>query len=238
MTKLIGAVSILAAATLLGGCTARGPLSPRGVINPPGRAGLVLTSIVLDSRTPFMTRQSVLMRSQDSAGRDYDLLAGPYPWNAGEIGIGTHNSITTAALTGEAYSFVIGYMPITRSKRVLAGSVGTTYAMRVSDSTSSDLVIVLEAKAIAPVQCELLDPATGAGLGTKTSVPQGKYVKVSMNGQTPVFGDVKDIPKVGAADPDNVLAFLAYVQEKAVAASLTTEAKFDEMVDLPPMASP
>ncbi|MBL8999624.1 MAG: hypothetical protein JNK25_00645 [Phycisphaerae bacterium] len=231
---------LLAALALLVGCgrPVRPLLSPVGVVNPPGKAGLVLTGIVLGPDEPFVTSQTVMMRSQDSSGRDYDLLAGPYPKGAGEIGIGTHNSITTATFTGEAFVYASGYMPITRSKRVIAGATGTIYAMRISDSTNADLIIVLEAKSTLPVTCELLNPATGAPTGVRQKLGKGKYVKVSQSGAMPVFGPITNIPKAGDADPDGVLPFLEHVRSKAVSANLTTTAYFGSLANLPNPSTP
>lgn len=227
MMNKITMMSILGAAIWIAGCGATHPRGRSGAINPPGEAGIVATGLVLVPGVPFMTNQNVLLKSRDSSLRDYELLVGPYPKLAGEAGINLHNSVATAEITGESFGYLSGYMPITRTKRVLAGSLGTVFATRVNDTDQYDMIIVLDAKPTAPVVCELLNPATGVPTGVTRSVAKGFYVKVRTSGGVPVFDATKPIPAVGQPDPDGVLPFLDYVAARAKAAELTTSAQLN-----------
>ncbi|MBS0195354.1 MAG: hypothetical protein JSR77_01215 [Planctomycetes bacterium] len=207
----------------LAGCTVRPPLSPRAIVNKPGQAGLVQTGLVLVPGVGYSTNQNVLLRSQDSSGRDYDMLAGPFPKMGAPVTLTLHNSISTLALSGDAFIYGIGKMPISRSKRVIVGTEGTEYAIRVNDAGDSDLVVVISSTSGKPVNCTLLD-ASGAPIpSTGINLDANYYVTVKPDGAGGhVFGPVTKTPGPADPDPDLVRDFLKYVESRAMAASLTT----------------
>lgn len=79
ISLFVRACALLSLAVSSGACAHRTTLSPRGIINPPGKAGIVATGVVLVPNVPYSSNQNILIRNQDSSGRDYDLLSGPYP---------------------------------------------------------------------------------------------------------------------------------------------------------------